>query len=219
MHTALYTLLTLIIGFAVFSLIIPEGGRKFLAEIMRSFVGWNTAALKRINELGGYVHDTAMCQFTPPTAGHYVTGTWTQAAGATAGTQAMHKAAAAETTTIHIPIITPSNSVAGKGTYLKYVDIDHEISGGAATSFTLSIVKVTLGADTVAPVPSAPAGTQLLTAATTAASIEQHHDRFTLTAPAWIDDDELYYLKVVAVCAAGTVLDIYGIRAFFTARF
>ena len=58
-------------------------------------------------QLGGYVHDTAMSQYIPPTAFHIVTGTWTQAAGAVAGTIAMHKAAAAETATVNIPIMIP----------------------------------------------------------------------------------------------------------------
>jgi hypothetical protein len=51
-------------------------------------------------QLGGYVHDTAMSQYIPPTAAHIVTGTWTQAAGQVAGTICMHKAAAAESPTI-----------------------------------------------------------------------------------------------------------------------
>ena len=41
-------------------------------------------------QLGGYVHDTAMCQFIPCTAFHIVTGTWTQAAGTVTGTICMH---------------------------------------------------------------------------------------------------------------------------------
>ena len=45
----------------------------------------------------GYVHDTSMSQYIPPTAMHCVTGTWTDAAGAVSGTIARHKAANAET--------------------------------------------------------------------------------------------------------------------------
>jgi hypothetical protein len=82
----------------------------------------------------------------------------------------------------------------------------------------MSIVKVVRGADTAVAVVSAPAGTQLLTAATTAASIEQHKDKFTLTTPAWIDNDEYYFLKIVAVCAAGTTIDLLAAVANFTFR-
>ena len=166
----------------------------------------------------GYVHDTNMSQFIPPNLAHCVTGTWTDVAGQVAGTIVRHKAATAETSTINIPIILPSNHIALKGSLLKYVELDHEILVAAATSVTLSIVKVVRGADTAVAVVSAPAGTQTLTAATSAATVDQHRDRFTLTTPAFIDDDEIYFLKVVIVAAATTQVDIIGAVAYFTAR-
>ncbi len=92
------------------------------------------------------------------------------------GTICRHKAATAETATVNIPIIIPSNSVAGKGALLKSVEVDYEIQAAACTSVTLSIVKVVRGADTAVAVVSAPAGTQTLTPATTAATVEQHKD-------------------------------------------
>jgi hypothetical protein len=159
-----------------------------------------------------------MVQYIPPNLAHIVTGTITDVAGQVAGTIARHKAAAAETNTINIPIILPSNSVALKGAMLKYVELDYEILVAAATSWTMSIVKVVRGADTAVAVVSAPAGTQLLTAATTAATVDQHKDRFTLTTPVFIDDDEYYFLKIVAVCPATTTWDLLGAFANFTLR-
>ena len=175
-------------------------------------------ALSRNGQLGGYVHDTAMCQYVPPTDMHCVTGTWTDTAGQVAGTISRHCAAAAQTTTVNIPIVIPSNSIAGKGSLLKYVELQHELTGAAATSVTLSIVKVTRGANGAVDVVSAPAGAQLYTAATTAATLAQHRDRFTLTTPAYISDNEQYFLKAVFVQAAATVIDIGGAFAYFTAR-
>lgn len=166
----------------------------------------------------GYVHDTQSCLYVPPNLAHCVTGTWTDVAGQVAGTIARHKAAAAETTTINIPLIVPSNAAVLKGSLLKYVELDYEVLVAAATSITLSIVKVVRGADTAVAVVSAPAGTQLLTAATTAATVDQHRDRFTLTTPAYIDDDEYYFLKAVAICAATTQLDLLGAFAYTTRR-
>ncbi len=166
----------------------------------------------------GYVHDTSMSQYIPPTLMHCVTGTWSDVAGQVAGTISRQKAAAAETATINIPILIPSNSAAGKGALLKSVEVDYEIRTTAATSITLSIVKVVRGADGADAVVSAPAGTQTLTPATTAATIDEHKDKFTLTTPAYIDNDEYYFLKIVAVCAAGTVLDLYAAVANFTLR-
>ena len=170
------------------------------------------------SELGGYVHDTAMCQVIPCTAFHPVTGTWSYTAGPTSGTISRHKAAAAETAVINIPITIPQNSVTGKGSLLKYVELDHEITSAAATSITLSMNKVTMGADTASPTVAAVTGTQTLTPATSAATADQHRDKWTLTTPAYIKDDEQYLLVVTAVCASGTVLDFLGARAYFTER-
>ncbi len=166
----------------------------------------------------GYVHDTHMSQFIPPLLAHCVTGTWTDIAGQVAGTVVRHKAAAAETSTINIPIIIPSNSSTGKGALLKSVELDYEILVLAATSITLSIVKVVRGADGADAVVSAPAGSQDLTAATDAADVDEHKCTFTLTTPAYIDNDEYYMLKIVAVCAATTQVDILGAVANFTLR-
>jgi hypothetical protein len=169
-------------------------------------------------ELGGYVHDTAMAQYIPCNAMHCVTGTWTDIAGQVAGTIVRHKAATAETATINIPIMIPSNSVAGKGALLKSVEVDYEILVAACTSWTMSIVKVVRGVDTAVAVVSAPAGTQTLAPATTAATVDQHRDAFTLTTPVWIDNDEYYFLKIVAVAAATTQIDLLSAVANFTER-
>lgn len=166
----------------------------------------------------GYVHDTHMSQYIPPTAMHCVTGTWTDPAGQVSGTIARHKAANAETSTVNIPILIPSNSSAGKGALLKSVELDYEMAGEAATSVTLSIVKVVRGADGADAVVSAPAGTQSLTAGTTAASVDEHKDVFTLTTPAYIDNDEYYFLKVVIIAAAATTVDLLAAVANFTLR-
>lgn len=166
----------------------------------------------------GYVHDTHMSQYIPPNLFHCVTGTWTDIAGQVAGTIARHKAAAAETATINIPIIIPSNSSAGKGAMLKDVELDYEVRTDVLTTMTLSIVKVVRGLDTAVAVVSAPAGAQLLVPATTAGSVEQHRDRFTLTTPAYIDDDEYYFLKAVAVATATCLLDLYSAVAHYTLR-
>ncbi len=166
----------------------------------------------------GYVHDTHMSQYIPPTLMHCVTGTWSDVAGQVADTISRQKAASAETTTINVPIIIPSNSNNGKGALLKSVELDYEIRTAAATSVTLTMHKITRGADgadaTVTDVP----GTQTLTPATTAATVDEHKDVFTLTTPAYIDNDEYYFLKVVAVCPATTVLDLYAAVANFTLR-
>lgn len=166
----------------------------------------------------GYVHDTAMSQFVPPNAMNFVTGTWADAAGQVANTVVKIKTAGAETTTITVPLIVPGNAAAQKGSKIASIELDYEIRTAAATSVTLTCNKVTRGADTAVAVVSSVTGTQLLTAATTAATVDQHRDKFTITTPAYIDNDENYFLKVTAVCAAGTVLEILGATINYTAR-
>lgn len=166
----------------------------------------------------GYVHDTHMSQFIPPTSMHCVTGTWTIAAGVVAGTIAKHKAANAETSVVNIPIAIPSNSVAQKGAYLKSIEVDYECLLAAATSVTATLNLVTRGADGAVAVVSAPAITQDLTAATDAADEDQHKLTVTLTTPAWIDNDEYYLLKLAFVCGGTVTIDLLGAVVNFTLR-
>jgi hypothetical protein len=167
--------------------------------------------------LGGYVHDTAMSQYIPPTAFHIVTGTWTQAAGQVAGTICMHKAAAAESPIINVPITIPSNSVGLKGAYLKSVEIDYEVMVADLTSIAFTIQKVTRGTDTNVAVVSAPTVTQDIAAAS-AKTIEQHKVVVSLSTPAWIANTEYYLLKIAPVAPATTTLDLLGAVANFTER-
>ena len=166
----------------------------------------------------GYVHDTAMSQFIPPTTFHCVTGTWTEAAGNVAGTIVRQKAAAAETAVVNVPIIIPSNSVAQKGAYLKSIEIDYEILTAAATSITAAVNKVTRGADGAVAVVAAQTATQDLTAATDAADVDQHKLTVTITTPIWVDNDEYVLVELSCVCATTTVLEFLGAVANYTLR-
>ena len=169
-------------------------------------------------QLGGYVHDTAMSQFIPCTAFHIVTGTWTEAAGQVAGTIAMHKAATAETATVNVPIMIPSNSVALKGAYLKSIEIDYELLIAACTSVTATVNKVSRGVDTAVAVVAVQTSTQNLTAGTNAATVDQHKLTVTLTTPIWILNTEYVLLKVAFVAAATTTIDLLSAVANFTER-
>jgi hypothetical protein len=166
----------------------------------------------------GYVHETHMSQIIPPTAMFGTTGTYTQAAGAVTGTIAFHRAAAASTGVINIPIILPSNSVALKGALLKSIEVDYELLLAVATSITMSLNKVTRGADTAVAVVSAVTVTQDLAAATAAATQDQHKITVTLTTPEWIDNDVYYLLVMTAVCGGTVTVDVLGAVANFTLR-
>ena len=166
----------------------------------------------------GYVHDTQMSQFIPPTAMHFVTGTWIDEAGNVAGTIVKQKSAVAETTVVNIPIMIPQNSVGLKGGYLKSVEIDYEILTAAATSITASLSKVVRGADGAVATVTNPAVTQDLIAATDAADVDTHKLTVTVTTPVWIDNDEYYLLVITAVCALTTVFEVLGAVANYTLR-
>ncbi len=165
----------------------------------------------------GYVHDTGMSQYIPPTLFHCVTGTWTLTAGVVAGTISKHKASNSETTVVNIPIMVPSNSVALKGSYVKSVEVDYEFTGAAATSVTASMNKVTRGADTsVATVADVPVS-QDLVANAAAKTLDQHKLTVTLTTPVWIDNDE-YLLLVLTIVASTAVIEMLGAVVNFTER-
>ena len=166
----------------------------------------------------GYLHDTHMSQYVPPTAFHYVTGTWVSDAGNVAGTIVQQKSAAAQTAVVNIPLVVPSNSVALKGSKIASVEIDYEILTAAATSITASMNKVTRGADGAVAVVAAVTVTQDLTAATDAADVDQHKLIVTVTTPVWIDNDEELLLVLTCVCAATTVLEFLGAVVNFTER-
>ena len=166
----------------------------------------------------GYVHDTSMSQFIPPTAMMGVTGTFTQAAGAVTGTIAFHRAATAQTSVITIPIILPSNSVGLKGAYLKSIEVDYENLLAAATSVTFALNKIARGADTAVAVKSAVTVTQDLAAAAGAETENQHKCTITLTTPEWIDNDVYYLLTMTIVAGATVTNDVLAAVANYTLR-
>lgn len=164
------------------------------------------------------MHNTHMAQYIPPTAIHYVTGTWTNAAGQVVGTICKHKAANAETSVVTVPIQIPSNSNTLQGSYLVSVELDYELLVSACTSVTGAINKVTRGADTAVAVVAAQTVTQSLVAATAAATVDQHKLTVTLTTPVWIDNDEEYLAQFSFVAAAGTTIDVLAAVVNFTER-
>jgi len=166
----------------------------------------------------GYVHDTHMSQYIPPTAMQGVTGTYTQAAGAVTGTIALHRAAAASTGVINIPILLPSNSIQQKGAYLKSVEVDYELLLAAATSITASLNKVTRGIDTAVAVVTAVTVTQDLAASAGAETQDQHKMTVTLTTPVWIDNNEYFLLVLTCVCGATVTIDVLGAVANFNLK-
>ena len=163
------------------------------------------------------INNTHMSQYIPPTKFHYVTGTWTQAAGQVAGTIAVHKAATAETAVVTIPIEIPGNSVALQGAKLLSIEVDYEILVADLTSITAVLNKVTRGADLAVATVAAVTQTQVPTAAL-AKVTDQHKLVVTLTTPEWDLSTTYYLLQLTCVAPASTTLDFLAAVANFTFR-
>lgn len=169
----------------------------------------------------GYVNDTKMSQFLPPTMAHFVTGTWTDAAGQVASTIVKTKAAADNTGVITIPIVIPSNSGSYKGCYLKTIDVYWECSSLAMDAVTALVHKVTLPADGAAIGTVEALTFSYDTGHDTAAerlTLDQHKMTLTLTTPEWLDDDEVIQVQITADAGATSVFDYIGARANFELR-
>ena len=177
----------------------------------------------RYVDLGGYVHDTAMGQFFPPSHLHYVTGTWSDAAGAVAGTIVKAKSAADQTSTINIPITLLQNSVAQKGSYLRSIDIwwNTTVAALDAAGATAVINRFVLPANGAAFPAAVTHAFTYDTGNDTAAEtddLDEHKMTLTLTTPVWLDDDDLVTVALTMDAAATSVIAIHGARANFTLR-
>ena len=167
------------------------------------------------------VHDTHMSQYIPPTLMHFVTGTWSMAAGVVAGTIVKKVDNANQTGVVNIPIIIPSNSSALKGSELVSVEIDYEVTTAAMTAVTAVVNKVTSGVDGAIAVVAAQTFTYD-TGHDTAGErldVDQHKMTLTITTPFWIDNGE-YVLVELSVDQAGDggIFEILGAIANYTFR-
>lgn len=168
----------------------------------------------------GYVHDTAMSQYIPPTAFHGVTGTWTDAAGAVAGTICKHVAATDEVSILNIPVMLPSNSVAQKGAYLKSIEIDFTIKTAACDALAAVVNSVVRGADGAVAVVTAQTFTYDTghDTANERIDVDEHKMTLTITTPMWIDNDQYVLVELTCDKAATTTIDFIAAVANFTLR-
>jgi len=167
------------------------------------------------------IHNTHMSLWIPPSMCHYVTGTWTDAAGAVAGSIAKSKAAADNTGVISVPINLYQNSIALQGSKLVSVDCWWECLTAAMDAVTAVINKMVLPADTASF-----AATSAITftysidhdSAAKRLTLEQHKMTLNITTPAFLDDDDLYIVQLTMDAAATSALTFFGCRANFTLR-
>lgn len=168
----------------------------------------------------GYVHDTHMSQFIAPGEFLFSAGTWTPADSS--NVVSLARSAADASFTAYIPVPLPSNSSSYKGCKLKSINVYYAIGTAAADDFaTVELEKMTLGADDTA-ITGAAVDTTLNASHDTAAerlAVDTDHVMLvTLDDPAWLDYTDVYMLKLVVDCAAGTVFTFFGARANFDLR-
>lgn len=174
----------------------------------------------------GYIHDTAMAQFIPPTAFGFSAGTWTLAVAS--NVWSYNRTAADASFTIFMPIPIPSNSVALKGAYLVSVELMYSIATAACDDFVAATCA--LYKDTLQATAASGSGT-LNTAAIVTGTLDTGHDtaaelkavdehrlKWSLTTAAWIDNDEAYHFEAVVDAAAATVFKVFGGIANYTLR-
>lgn len=168
----------------------------------------------------GYVHDTGMVQFIPPTVMHGDTAAWAMAAGAVSNSMVYGADATDEVANLWIPVVVPSNAASMKGACLSSVEVDYQILTAACDAVTATIYKYTRGGDgeavTVESVSfSYDSGHD---SAAERYDVDQHEMTLTLDDEAWIDEDDFYWVKIAFDKAATSTVEILGAFAHFTLR-
>ena len=168
----------------------------------------------------GYVHDTHMSQFISPADFEFSAGTWTVSEASNL-IKNVRTAADASFTAL-IPIKIPSNASPLKGSKLESIDVWYAIGTATADDFaTVELEKMTLPADDIAVSGAAVTTTEDTghdSAAERKAVDTDHCMTVTVTTPAWSDDGEAFWLKLVVDCAAATVFTFFGARVNYTLR-
>ncbi len=169
----------------------------------------------------GYVHDTHMSKFVSPTECHFVTGTWSDAAGAVAGTICKSKAAADNTAKVTIPIALPANSLARKGSYVKSVVVFWEVLTAAMDAVSAAINLARLPANTAAFAAVTAQSFTYDAGHDTAAerlTLDQHSMTLTLDTPIYLDDDDVLLVEMTFDAAATSALTFFGAKVNYTLR-
>jgi hypothetical protein len=174
----------------------------------------------RYPELGGYVHDSGITFYIPPTLGVGAVAAWTAGAGQVADTIAVSCDATDETATFTWPVMLLSHSHAAKGSYLRQIDLDYEITAAATenTHMTALVNLVTRGADGADAVVAAQTFTYSETTAASRGDVDEHFVSLTLATPIWIDEDQYVLVEVTFDKAATTLVHMYAMFARCTLR-
>lgn len=168
----------------------------------------------------GYIHDTHMSQWITPLQVFGDTAAWTFGAGQVANSLVYKCDATDEVANLFIPVPLPSNSVAQKGAYLTSIEVDFEIVTAACDAMSATIYKMTRGADGSDVTVATPSFTYHTghDSAAERIDVDEHKMTLTLDTPAWIDNDEYYWVKIAFDKAGTTTVEFLGAVANYTLR-
>lgn len=230
MNIPLYLLLPLlaVAGGFVFYMLLPKVTHPLfpikLQRKLSALALWWKVRTRYGTELGGFVHDDGHVQWISPLQVFGDTAAWTFGAGQVSNSLVYKCDATDEVANLFIPILIPSNSGvdtfgnAVKGAYFKYIEVDFEILIAALDVLTPVIYKMKRGADGADVVVSTPAFSYDAGHDTAAERIDvdEHKMRLTLDSPAFIEDDEYYWLKLPFDKAATSTVEFLGAFVGYT---
>ena len=143
------------------------------------------------------------------------TGTWT--VQLSSGKVSLHKAAAATTSVVNIPV-KKDNRPGFEDSLIKSITVSYTVGTAALTSAPTAVLnKNTVSATTGAQTNATVAGTLAFAGTSTnGTEIGSFNATFTVTSPAQIADTDSLILTLTMNEAATSVLDITGVKVDYT---
>ena len=201
-----------------------EGGKDFLGLVVVETPTTNPNTREEFQKKKasiemGYVNDTAMSQWIPPSMIQKSAGTWTPTVAS--NTVGDVRTAADAAFNLMVPIKIPGNSVGLKGARLKSVELLYRTATAALDAVaTVELEKMTVAASTNV-VTGAAVTVTINSAEDTDAkrlTLASHRVIVTVTNPEWVDNDVMYSLYVTFDAAATSVVTLWGAVVNFDLR-
>ncbi len=173
----------------------------------------------------GFVSEESASKIIPIADMHFITGTWT--ATVASNIWSMNHTAAADTPTVHIPIIPPVQDVKALnqvGCQVNSIDIWYYVGTAALTSLAATIYRDQFPLDQVAAAavttPAFTYDTNHATAGNRATfdAAKWHKMTLTLTTPLFLGNGDILDVELAISAATTSVLKVYDAQVNYTLR-
>ena len=167
----------------------------------------------------GYIHDSSMKYFVPPSLAGGYGGTWTHANDGTFWT--LSRAALGGSFDLGIPIAVPhQNANENRGSRIASVDVYFKISDADLTSLAVEFNLQALPTSGEFNDPSNPAFTYDTDHDAAGERVTQgsHVMTLTLTTAIWVQGTQCLRADLIAVAPAATLFEFFGARINYTLR-